>query len=227
VESINGVDFLSVTPLGNVVLGNQNNQFEEGHIDALFAAEGLEVAGAGSATGGLITTPDIAVQDSLDVNGTATFRPSSQTYGIEVEPVSGGDGTTIRPDTDNRCELGAGDGTTADYAFGQVHTHNLYEYSPAPLDPADPRGPPSDAGPANANANAQGPPIDLDAVGDHSWGDPPAYVSQRKRPDGTHEQLDDGAVEMGHLLNYVWELSKAQQKRIDALEQQLSGRGGN
>ena len=135
-----------------------------------------------------------------------TFKPSGDTYGV----------------------LGTGDGSSADDAWGEVHTHNLYEYSPQPLAPDDPR---ADDGVVSDG----GPVVDLEELKQSTWGDPPEYAAQRKRIEGEgYEPLperEDGTrgVELGHFVNITYEGLKELirenerlEERVRDLEQRLS-----
>ena len=181
---------------------------------------------------------DLNVSDTLfgttiaDVNLMDLAQPlefdegADSTFYIGENPMSGKSGIALWPNLDSRAEVGTGDGTNSDKAIGSVHTINLYQYSPEPLSPDDPR---SDT-PADG-----GRPIDLDELQNSTWYDPPGYAAQGKDPETgeyrKNPKREDGTrgVELGHMTNYIFEVSKrlAQerdelQKQVDTLESRLS-----
>jgi len=84
--------------------------------------------------------------------------------------------------------------------FEVVFAENFVEATPEPLDG-----------------------VALDELGGYSWDQPPAYATQRKSGDGyRRENPRKGGLELGHMTNYLLETCKAQQERIDELEQRLS-----
>lgn len=176
-------------------------------------------------TGGVTSTGDISLDEALAVGSNAAasnvgggeveIAPDASSYSITVEGLT--PGPTILPSQNAVGSLGSGDGSTADKAWSEIHTNNLYEYSPAPIA--------SDASPGPNR-------VDPEELKASSWEDPPDYVSQRKvvserDEDGEpvafeHEPAPEGTVEMGALANYLLETCKAQEERIDDLEERLS-----
>jgi len=145
-----------------------------------------------------LITPQATVLNSLSVTDNQTF-----------------DWAILEPESDNTAQLGSGDGTNPTQAFAEVHTHNLFEYSPQPLSPDDDR----------ADGVADLGTLDMAELMTSTWDDPPGYVSQRSTGDGFEplgQSGEEAGVELGHMLNYVFEVCKAQQERIDDLEQRLT-----
>lgn len=147
-----------------------------------------------------------------------TFTEADYDFLIGENPMAGKTGPAIWPSTSSRAEVGTGDGTTDDKAIGSVHTINLYQYSPEPLSPDDPR---SDT-PADG-----GRPIDLDELQNSTWYDPPEYAAQGKDPETgeyrKNPKREDGTrgVELGHMTNYIFEVTKRLARERDELQNQI------
>lgn len=128
------------------------------------------------------------------------------------------DDIAIIPSEDDDGLLGSGDGSTATKAWQEIHAHNVFTYTPEPLQKNE---------------------IDMRELQNSTWQDPPLYASQGQDKEGNSQELPqrkDGTrgIEMAHMLNYVFEVCKKQQDKIDSLEQRiseieqnLSGKGGN
>lgn len=198
-RNISGITFLSVVPSGSVILGSNGSgeQFDIAYIDQIDAEEGI-VTGTNTATTDISPGEAIIYPDAADTG--VAFTES------ETEP-------TVQPQVDFFGKLGDGDGTNASKAWFEIHTHNLLTYSPEPIATNDPR---------RDTATDGGPPVDLSALPNQSWGDPPDYVSQKEVAEGEFESLPSGGVELSHMANYLLEVCKAQQSKIDDLEQRLT-----
>jgi hypothetical protein len=146
------------------------------------------------------------------LDGTSAFAGAGVSNELRLQ--ADGVDTSLVPSADSTGRIGTGDGTNPTNAVFAVHTHNFFEYSPAPV--ASDRSP----GPNH---------IDTDELKASDWEDPPEYVRQRKvvterDEDGapiafTHEPLDGPGVELGAMANYLLETCKFQQRRIESLEE--------
>lgn len=150
--------------------------------------------------------------------------------GIDITTASGAiafDEQAILPQTDGFGILGSGDGSNSSKAWKEIHTNNLYEYSPEPLDSSE---------------------VELDELVESSWREPPAYASQGEKADGTYTRLPergsgteptatattDGSdtpeekgergrgVELGHMTNYLRAALAAEVERRRALEETVT-----
>ena len=107
-------------------------------------------------------------------------------------------GTALRPENDNQCRLGTSEG-----AYASVEAHNFVEATPEPLED-----------------------IDASDITGYSWYNPPECVAQRKADadsdrDYEHHNPNDG-IELGHMVNYLFEVCKDQERTIESLESSLS-----
>lgn len=149
-------------------------------------------------------------------DGEAEIVPDGATDGMRITVGNGSvssNDVAMVPITNIDGLLGTGDGTSSTKAWQELHVDSIFEYSPEPLAPEDPR--------ADALTDG-GPAVDLDELLASSWYDPPTYASQAKAKDGTYETLpkrEDGTrgVELGHMVNYLLEVCKEQQRVIEDL----------
>jgi hypothetical protein len=129
----------------------------------------------------------------------STFAPDGVGSDILVITANSSQ-TSLQPRNDNSCFVG-----TSIEAFSEMHAHNFVTASPDPIDS-----------------------VDCDGLCDIDWYEnPPGVVRQRARELGpTDSEIpggrDHAPVELGTMANWLLETCKAQQDRIDSLEERLS-----
>lgn len=144
-----------------------------------------------------IFTLDLDV-DQRVVTNSFEAEVSSGDTDVFLENVSGV--TQLRPGTDNAGEVGTGP-----TAWSEMNAHNFITQSPDPDVPSP----------------------DLSQLLDMDWYNPPEYATRRKANGQSKKSYrranpsSDG-VELSHMANWLLETCKAQQERIDSLEERLS-----
>jgi len=123
----------------------------------------------------------------------------------------------VLPTNDKDGLLGSGDGTNSTKAWQEVHTDNLFQYTPEPASEWCKR-------------NDKDCVADLDELKRSTWDDPPEYPSQSYHPEDedrpTVSKLpedEDGkrGVENSHMLNYLLETCKSLAGEKDRLEERI------
>ena len=145
---------------------------------------------------------NVTASDQLTCNGQTNFNPG---FGESVEITEDGTtnsvvsntvagGTGLRPDADNVGALGS-----SVAAWSSVSAHNFITATPEPLSGVSCR----------------------DVTG-YDWHNPPEVVAQTKASDSdTREykrQNPNDGVEVGHMTNWLLEVTKDQQRVIESLE---------
>jgi len=136
--------------------------------------------------------------DNLQAESTTT---DSLTIDEDItDPIvttSGPEGTEFLPENANTCLVG----NTVD-PFEAVVANNLIEQTPEPLDA-----------------------VDASEITGYSWRNPPQYVAQLKsganRDTEYHRHNPNNGVELGHMANYLFEVCKDQQSKIESLESRI------
>jgi hypothetical protein len=101
----------------------------------------------------------------------------------------------LYPSSDNSGQLG-GDIGFSTLGFHDVQSHNFTTLTPEPLDG-----------------------VDLGKLSGYSWREPPAYVAQKKDQDeGYRRRNPKRGVDLGQMANYLLEVCKSQQSRLEAAE---------
>lgn len=132
-------------------------------------------------------------------NSDIFFGPDGTTQGVVIDD-NGSLSVTVRPNTDNAGEVG-----TQSTAWAEMNAHNFNTQSPDPDVPSP----------------------DLSRLPDMDWYNPPEYATRRKAKGQSGKSYrranpsSDG-VELSHMANWLLETCKAQQERIDDLEERLS-----
>lgn len=131
--------------------------------------------------------------DRIAILGTSTNRLANIYCGT-IE------GDVINPDSDNIGNVGS-----SATAYSEMHAHNYVTASPDTIET-----------------------VDLTSIKDVDWyGNPPDAIKERAVSIGpTDDEIPEGRdhapVELGTMANWLLETCKAQQERIDDLEQRLS-----
>jgi len=141
------------------------------------------------------------------MHGVTVASPgASSTIRFGAESVD--DDASIHPGGDNAGKLGTTDldGAGTPRGYRNVVSHNYTTLSPDP----------------------EVPDVDLDALPGKSWRRPPKYATRRDTEDGYERRNPNKhGLSLDHMANWLLEVNKAQQERIDDLEQRLSALESN
>jgi len=138
-----------------------------------------------------IFSEDIEVENIDIFNGI-----SIDDGGFEIKSETFSNGLALIPEVDNENFIGV-DGTNE--AFASMAAHNFITSTPEPLSG-----------------------VDAADITDYTWRQPPEYCAQRKATasddcDYRHQNPGSG-IDLPHITNYLFEVCKDQQSKIESLE---------
>jgi hypothetical protein len=116
--------------------------------------------------------------------------------GYEIKSETFSNGLALVPEVDNENFIGS---DSTNEAFASMAAHNFITSTPEPLSG-----------------------VDAAEILDYSWRTPPLYCAQRKATasddcEYRHQNPDSG-IDLPHITNYLFEVCKDQQSKIESLE---------
>lgn len=171
-------------------------------------------ANADLATIGLLNQPITTAYINDLIGKTAEWLPDGSTTGKIVIQDDGGN-ITFQPVNDAENRVG-----TINNAWDTMRATAFNVASPEPLAQQDIE----ELGETMADGGKGKRPVDLEELKKASWYDPPQYVKdeqQRNLEKQGKGDEEDHAVELGHMGNYLLEVTKALAEERDALKEQV------